>query len=285
MTNYQLPIRRDCPVSAQRRLCCATRPLHWSLVIGNWSLRLAVLALLAVLAACGDDAPKGPLIPDFDADEQQPQKPVATPAVELSAAPTDAHRELAKLLPSAELDDDSLRYGGWDSAAAAFSSEEPKQAAMPVVQARYSKTGFNEEPVVEGQRAKRHELRQTCDLYIIRAPEQRAAAVIERDIKARLVDRGFELSAPRAMPVGMADGEVIDVEAACYVRIDEGADEDEVLTGYVLTAGDVVFYALDRHKQPVMKNEDGTRIAELSGRRGPHYGAQQILQAYTRMGG
>jgi hypothetical protein len=243
--------------------------LHWSLIL---------LVLLA--AACGDDPPAGPRVPDLGGDQQERVQRPRESSFKLPEAPTQLHARLAGLMPLGGIVPDTFLYTGWDSEAADASEEDPARAALPTVSARYRSTGFPLLTEVESTRVERQEFPQRCDLFVIQAPEAQAAEPLARGIERALVSRGFVSRAPAELALGR--DRVLTI--ACFERIDADEDRDVILTGYVAAFGDVVVYALEAQWHERMRGPDGAPLEGVEIRRkGTQYGAQLVFQVHSRI--
>lgn len=255
------------------------------------ALRLtAYCALLIVhgllLAACsgGDNAPNGPRETSLEGERAERQPPADhTPAVDLGKAPTEPHRALAKLLTAPGLIRDSVLYGGWDAGAADLSDETPEKALLPCLSAKYLSTSYRIESGGDDSKTATQDYPQSATLIIIQAPEAAATDTIARGIFQRLLGLKFAQSDPVELAFGKGEGNQLRMER--YLRIDEGADKDTVLVGYVAIIGDLVVYALEVEEPPRIVGPGDTQIKRVTGdQRGTRVGAQLIAMVHHLRG-
>ncbi len=284
--------------------------------IGNrqWAigraLSCAVLGLL--LVACGGgNEPVAPKAASLEGDRTAPMKVQYAPAVDLDKAPTEAHRELARLLPKEALRKDTVAYGGWNSKGAAMDPTKAAETNMPSVAAEYLSTGYRILGDGEDKVAKQ-DYPQNCSLFLIRAPDKYATEKFTRDIRKRLNSNGFSERDPLEFALGLttrrqgdptADvkvteandaggtssvirpGEARTVSITRYVRIDHSGDRDKVYIAYIYAVDDLVLYALEVENPPPVVGPEGAQLQRVTDNRGSRVGAQLITQVLYRLDG
>jgi type IV pilus biogenesis protein CpaD/CtpE len=262
----------------------------------------AVLAMVLMgLLGCGaKNTPAEVKVPTLDGARSPMPVVDVTPAVDLTGAPTDAHRALGKLLPPTALIAESLKFAGWDAGAAVLMMDDPASASLPVVYADYLSTGY--EVMGDGEkRTVKQKYPQNCNLYVIKAPEPAASEPIARAIREKLRGKGFTEREPLELVMGVrAPGTSQDAEA---VRVSKVADDDKlslkmdrfthivpdaggdkVYVAYVCVIDDIVVYALELENPPALTSPDGTRITGITDdQRGSRLGAQLIVLLHHRM--
>ncbi|MBX3460324.1 MAG: hypothetical protein KF696_10255 [Planctomycetes bacterium] len=240
---------------------------------------------LALLAACGggDNTANGPKETSLEGERSERRPVDHTPAVDLGKAPTDAHRVLARLLTAKALIRESVVYGGWNAAAADLSDEEPANALMPCISAKYLSTGYTIESGGDDNKTATQEYPQSATLIIVQAPDAQATDVIARGIYERLLGVRFERRDPVELAFGKGEGNQLRMER--YLRIDEGSDKDTVLVGYIAVIGDLVVYALEVETPPRIVGPGQTQIQRVTNdQRGTRVGAQLIAMVHHLRG-
>jgi hypothetical protein len=265
-----------------------------------------------LLAACGGgNEPAAPTAASLEGESAPVAKIEYAPAVDLDKAPTEAHRELARLLPKEALRKDTVAYGGWNSEGAAMDPTNAAETRMPSVAAEYLSTGYRILGDGEDKVAKQ-DYPQNCTLILIRAPDKIAPEEITRKIRAKLTDNGFSARDPLEFAMGLttrrqgdptADvqvtepndaggtssvirpGEARTVSITRYVRIDHSGDRDKVYIAYVYAVDDLVLYALEVENPPPVVGPEGSQLQRVTDNRGSRVGGQLITQVLHRLNG
>lgn len=253
---------------------------------GRFHFAFFILSFALLLAGCGGgNAPannaSGPKAADLKGERSERTFNSSEPAIDVSNAPTDAHKNLASLLPTkAALDQNSVTYAGWDATQAAISDEDPAEAPIPAVYAEYHSAGYDTLRDKDGElEALSIEYPQDCKLFLIRAPEPRAAEVVEENIRAKMIENGFA----RIDPIEFVSGQGDSVVIARYSRVDDAGDYDGVYVGYLKVFGDLVVYALETETPPKLDTGE-SRISKVSeGGGGSRVGGRLISLLYYRL--
>ncbi|MCC6572240.1 MAG: hypothetical protein IT462_00485 [Planctomycetes bacterium] len=233
------------------------------------------------LAACsGGNAPATNAIPSLDAPKDAPAKPDGP------AAPTDAHDQMQRLFPKSALVPGSITHGGWDGAGSNFYSDAEKgegatrNAVMPAVRARYNSVGFKIENVPESAKDKpsisaQQNLPQTCDLYIVTAPDEQAALTLERNVHEKLKAAEFgdltDLLGPK--PKGEIERSI-----KRKLRVQPGDKQESAHVAYTLVIGNLFCYALETENRSTVMGPDGKPDPQFTvNQRGSSLGGQLLL--------
>jgi hypothetical protein len=212
----------------------AWRGRHCFLFIVVWSL--PALTLLA----CGGGDNAAPQVPELTGTRAQPDGPAGPREdPEIARAPTEQHRRLVRLLPTASREEGSVRHAGWNPEAATLSDEDPSRTLIPVTHARYLSSGFR---VLEEQGTREVERThpQRCDLFLIKAPDAYAAQAFAEGIQERLLAGGFSRAEPIALRVTGA--------SASLSRFRHDVAEENALDRYISylhVRGHLVIYAIE----------------------------------------
>lgn len=243
---------------------------------------VAAQSLVVLACGCGGGN-TGVEIPSLEG-TRAPQTPLEIkPSIDLTDAPTDAHRKLGRLLVAEAMVKDSVMYARWD-AATAVPLEYEAGAPMPCVRADYLSSGYRvivDDPKV-ADATKRLELEypQRCTLILIQAPEAQAADAIAERLRQHCTGKGFESREP--LSIGAGTGVRPQIER--LVRIDSTAEIDTVYVAYIQVIGDIVAYAVEAENPPRPTTKDGTQIARvLDDQRGTRVGAQLITLVYFKL--
>lgn len=256
----------------------ATRRRAGRLIV-QCALLIAHCLLLAACGGAGNNAPAAPKETSLEGDRTE-RKPIDTaPAIDLSKAPTEAHKRLAQLFSVPSLIRESLAYGGWDGQSADISTQDPAQAAMPVVSADYLSTGYKIMTGTDDNKTATQDYPQSCKLVVIQAPDSVATGVIVANIYRKLEGVGFERRDPIELVMGK---DKLHMER--FVRIDSEADHDTVRIGYVAAFGDIVAYALEKEEPPKVTGPGATQIQRVTDNRGSRLGAQLITMVHHLRG-
>lgn len=246
---------------------------------GRFMIRCSlVIVHCLLLAACGgggNNAPSAPKETSLEGERTERRPIDDVPAIDLSKAPTDAHKRLAQLFSVPSLIRESLSYGGWDGQNADISMQDPTQAAMPVVSADYLSTGYKIMTGTDDNKTATQDYPQSCKLVVIKAPDSVATGVIVANIYRKLEGVGFERRDPVELVMGK---DKLAMER--FVRIDSEGDHDTVRIGYVATFGDIVAYALEKEEPPKVSGPGNTQIQRVTDNRGSRLGAQLITMVH-----
>jgi hypothetical protein len=241
-------------------------------------IRIAALAVVCLMlpVGCGSDKDDGPPTTTLDGERLPDSDPrVTTPTarperriIDVSDAPTEAHKALARLLPVEALVRDSVLYSAWDGQAADFSDADPARAPLPVVKAEYLAEEYRVVDGPEAQPRKEEGEAQLVHLILIRCPDDQAAEVVARNVRTKLDGQGFDEGEPLLLASGDQE-EPRNIRR--FVYVDEGEEADLVYVGYVNVLGDMVVYALERTRVKPLRGREGNRLelpgGHLSGRR------------------
>lgn len=255
-----------------------------------------VCALALALTACGGgggsgEAGNGVSVPSLETGKEK-DKPSPS-ALDLPKAPTDAHGGLARLLPaiSQAIIEGSIAHGGWDAASCNFFSgrdlddEAVRKTPLPAVTARYVSTGYRVENLPAGGNKDKatvlahQNLPQSCNLYLVHAPDAAAATTLERRVLEKLKQNGFgEISPLRGLV-----GEGPAAEMKRMLRVEPGDNGMETAhVAYTRVIGNRFCYALESETRSTILRPDGTPDPAFTDRqRGSSLGGQLLLLVET----
>ncbi len=244
-------------------------------------------AMVLIMMACGgnSEAGTGVSVPSLETGKDGDKY---STAFELPKAPTDAHGGLARLLPDIRqaIIEGSIAHGGWDAASCNFFSgrdlddEAVRKAPLPAVTARYVSTGYRVENLPAEGKDKatvlaHQNLPQSCNLYLVQAPDAAAAATLERRVLEKLKQNGFgEISPLRGLV-----GEGPATEMKRMLRVEPGDNGMETAhVAYTRVIGNRFCYALESETRSTILRPDGTPDPAFTDRqRGSSLGGQLLL--------
>lgn len=262
---------KDCPVSR------VPSPVSGRFRQGTRQARLAMLLVL-VVSSCGGGNNAGIELPSVQSNQPFGAIGPSTPAVDLSGAPTDAHRVIGKLLPGEALQKTSIQFGQWDAERAILAPND-KATGLPTISAEYQSTGYK--LVSDGPKpSAKQEYPQRCQLTVVAAPEALAAESIASKLRDVLLAKGFKEQTPYAIAVNTREK----AEIVRFIRIDPFETRDDIYVAYVKVIGNNVVYAFEAESPPRQLGPDNKPIPRtLDDQRGTRMGAQLITLVYDRV--